>query len=217
MKGLLAQSSVVLVLALFARPASAADPIMTATWGTGVGTKPVYIHTAMPPRCDNPVLYGINVWNDMGATFAFTWPSSPITAQRESQQTLEEDRASITIEDGVMQNSTSLMESGVAYSTASFTIYDADTKVKSSFLHYGDAQTGEFHCADSPGTIPPADKFDYQSAIQHELGHALGFQLEYEYTGDATCIMYYGLTRGELNRTECAGEYNVFRSEYGIR
>lgn len=217
MSKLSVQTSVALGLALIAGSTSAADPFVNATWGVGIGTKPVYIHTAMPPLCDNAVLYGINVWNGMGASFAFTWPSNPITGLRENQQTFEEDRASITIEDGPMQNSSSLMETGVAWSKTSYTIYDADTKVRSSFLFYGDSQTGEFHCAGASGTIPPADKFDYQSAIEHELGHALGFQLQYEYTYDPTCIMYYGRARGELNRNECAGEYNAFRAAYGIR
>ncbi len=207
-----------LAMLTFSTSVAAQDPVINATWPANIGTKPVYIHTAMPPLCDKPVLYAINVWNGMGAKFAFTWPTNPITGLRESQQTIEQDRASITVEDGVPTNAAALMQTSVSFSSATYLMYDADIKVRSSTLFYGDSNTGEWHCAGTTNTTPPPDKYDYQTAIAHELGHALGFQLTSEYYYNPECIMYYASQgRGTVNRTECIGEYNEFRSSYGIR
>lgn len=209
-----------IILCAAATPAQAVDPEIVYTWGVGVGTKPVYIHSSMPSLCDNPVLYGINVWNAVGAKFAFTWPSNPITAYRESEQTVTQDRASITIEPATFAGSTLMATNTNRASSTSYTLIDADIKVNENLLFYGGSGTGgEFHCAATANTTPPSNKVDYQSAMTHELGHALGFQPAAigEYYDNPDCVMYYGLARGVINRTTCVGEYNEFRSAYGIR
>lgn len=200
---------------LFTGTAFSGPPDIYYRWGVGVGTKPVRVYYGLPAECDNPVLRGLNEWNDVGAAFAFGWPSPYLTNTRESALPDSSDEASVQVEDGILADSTALMETRTTRRDGY--IVDSDIFVNRNYVFYGPGPAGEFHCT-AANTIPPPDLYDYESAVTHELGHALGFQVgQPEFQGDRTCVMYAYLQRGELNRTICAAEYNEMRSVYGVR
>lgn len=209
-----------LLITLFSLPAAAADPTIVSTWDAGVGTKTVYVYSGMPAACDNPTLYGLNVWNDVGAAFAFGWnTANPVTAFREFEVSDSEDKATIYVEDRVISDPTVYMQTEV--SRLSGTIVDMDIFVNDNYLFYGagTGAAGTFYCPAARDTATPAGQTDFQSAIEHEFGHTIGFQLlpVGEYYGNADCVMYYALPEGVTNRSLCFGEYNEFRLQYGVR
>ncbi|MGH8073137.1 MAG: hypothetical protein ACREO4_03570 [Lysobacter sp.] len=195
--------------------ASAATPDIPYRWPPSVGTKPVYIHSAMPALCDRGVLYALDTWNQAGARFAFTWPSNPITPYRHTEQGTTQDRASITVEDGPMPSEHPYAQAAT-YKTLGTDGYivDADIIVNRNYLFYGSNNTGAFYCAADRTSPPPSTKYDYQTVMAHELGHVIGFD---EYYDDARCVTYAYLDYGDARRSLCTAEYLAFRSRYGVR
>lgn len=208
-------ASFTLTLGLAASTAASAAPYIPYRWPPTVGTKPVYIYSAMPELCDNGVLYAIDTWNQAGATFAFTWPSNPITAYRNSEQGITQDRAQITIEDGLMPPDNAYAQAATLKAIGSDGyINDADIFVNRNYLFYGANNTGKFYCAADRTSLPPSNLYDYQTVIAHELGHVIGFD---DYYHDASCVMYAYLDYGQARRSLCSAEYAAFRSRYGVR
>lgn len=171
-------------------------------------TKPVYLHIAMPAGCDLDVGRAVSAWNNAGAKFVYTFDrATNLTTTRGTASTV----AYPVIEDGATSSSAALMST--ARYTVGSTITQTDIVVKAEYLWYNsDEGGGKFHCS-STGAAAPSTKYDFQSAITHELGHAFGFG----HGGTTACIMYASLGLGTMRRTACSTEAAAMKSAYGTR
>jgi hypothetical protein len=207
-------SALGLAMALAASSAFAAGPINEAQW-PGTGVRQGFHESITDAGCTFASLGASNSWNAVNANFAiaadlfYTYP-------RVQDQTQAFNYQYITVEDApTLTSPTTLMETHVLRATGGATIVNADVFVISSRLDPAYADDGGFYCLSSSSV--PAEQFDFESAILHEFGHALGFQLTTEYSDDAGCAMYYGLSAGQARRTLCAAERQEFLDAYGAR
>ncbi|MCF5091176.1 hypothetical protein GIW57_13480 [Stenotrophomonas sp. PA-6-5C] len=65
-------------------------------------------------------------------------------------------------------------------------------------------------CTTAP-TIP-ADRFDGESALLHEFGHAVGF----DHGDDSNCPMYPTMPAGQVKRVLCEAEMEEYLWAYGL-
>lgn len=171
-------------------------------------SKPVYIHTAMPSGCDTDVGRAVSAWNNAGAKFTYTFDrATNLTTTRGTAGSVSYP----VIEDGTTSSSAALMSTS-RYTVGS-TITETDIVVKAEYLWYNNDQSGgKFHCSPT-GSAAPSTKYDYQTAIAHELGHAFGM----DHGGTTSCIMYSSLGLGTMRRTACSTEVSAMRAAYGTR
>ena len=198
-------SLLVLALAL-ATPSTANAQAVPVKWS--VLSKPVYLHTAMPAGCDEPLVRAVATWNAQTVKFKYQFDKAAnLTTTRWSVS----NNANVTIEDGVTSSAAALMST--SRRTTGTTIVDADITVKGEYLWYNsDESGGKFYCSATAGTTP-STKYDYQTAMAHELGHAFGM----DHGGATTCIIYASLGAGVARRTPCATEVTAFRGAYGTQ
>lgn len=194
------------VLLCLAFPTQALGQSVSVKWSAL--NKPVYLHTAMPSGCDVDLERAVAAWNNTGSKFTYSFNrSTNLTSTRGTATT----NAYPIIEDGVTSSSTALATTN-RYTSGS-TITQTDIIVKGEYLwYYSDESGGKFHCS-STGTSTPSTKYDYQTAITHELGHAFGM----DHGGSTSCIMYASLGAGTMRRTACSTESSAMRTAYGVR
>lgn len=195
-------------LALIAASFSSAANAQTVSAKWATLTKPVFIHTTMPSGCDTDVGRAVTAWNNAGAKFTYTFDrATNLTTTRGTASSV----AYPVIEDGTTSSSAALMTT-YRYTTGS-TITETDIIVKAEYLWYNSDQSGgKFHCTPT-GTAAPSTKYDYQTAISHELGHAFGM----DHGGSTSCIMYASLGLATMRRTACSTEATAMRTAYGTR
>lgn len=203
---------------LFVGAAQAQAVVVDQKWPSTIYSRALYIHSNLPVDCDQPTLRAATTWNNVGARFQHTWGSNPITAYRRSEQTLNQDLSSLTIEDGYLPANVHMQTQVVSQSSV---IKDADVTVNTSEIFYANGNSaGLFYCSPLASGLAPSNRYDYQTAVGHELGHAVGMHSRYEtgeYVGNYRCIMYGYMGSGDNRRTVCNEEYSAFRSAYGTR
>lgn len=174
--------------------------------------KPVLINYALPPNCDESTFRAIDVWNATGSYFTFEFDNW--TEARNTTGSGSYSGASIIIEDATITSGAIMVTKRVfTYWTSIPELVDADIEVNGNLVWYATdpAGEGEFRCEFNP----LAGKFDYQSVMGHELGHAGG--LGHSQTGPTPqrpCQLFYAFSRGEARRVLCAGEAAQWRNMY---
>jgi hypothetical protein len=168
--------------------------------------KYVYLHLAMPTGCDLTLQRSVTSWNNQGSRFYYNFdPATNLTSDRIANV----NNSNVNVEDGYPDNPAALMQTLRRSSGTS--IIDADIIVKSSYLwyySYSDESGGLFHCET---TAPPTSEWDYQSAMTHELGHALGF----DEANNTACVMHSSLGKGVVRRNPCSIERSAIQGTYG--
>lgn len=195
-----------LALVLLSATAPAKAQTVSVKWA--LLNRPVYLHTAMPSGCDTEVGRAVTAWNSAGSKFTYQFDrAANLTTTRGTASSV----AYPVIEDGATSSTTALMTTN-RYTTGS-TITEADIIVKAEYLWFNNDQSGgKFHCSPTAAAAP-ATKYDFQTAITHELGHALGV----DHGGATSCIMYASLGLGTMRRSACSTEAAALKSAYGTR
>ncbi|MFD1296166.1 hypothetical protein ACFQ4Q_05915 [Lysobacter gummosus] len=187
----------------------AAAPPIPAIWqveSIGVGT-----HSSIPLACDPANIGGSDKWNAVGAKFYFIYNSTNYHL-RKAEQALAFNQKNITIEDGVMVNVGAIMEAYVLRNLTTKVIVNADITVDKERINPVTPVPGHAPLICSSLPTIPNDRIDWQSAITHELGHAVGFD---HTTDEPTCSMYTGFSWGEVRRNLCDLEKQAYLDAYG--
>lgn len=191
--------------------AQAAPPVASAAWNqTPV---PIKIHNALAPACDDPTMFAMDTWSyDGGSSFKYSGPTFTDTRVMSlNGYGTREDRV-VNIQDDSTLPSGTHMRTRVAYSaTVANQINDADVFVRHDYSYYTNSPTyAGYYCAS--GT-PRTNQIDYETAMLHELGHAMGFVENYNTT--AACVMYPYLSGGTVRRALCADDRQGAINTYG--
>lgn len=180
---------------------------ITAKWATK--SRPLFLHTEMESLCDNNTARAVATWNSASS---FQWDFNQrgsLTGQRAQGDPI--DRT--TIELG--GTGTALAVTNKYITPSNNRIIDADIVFNKDIYYFSPAGSGNsitMWCDPLPQNSDPYySKYDYQSILAHELGHALGF---IEYYGDDKCVMYYRLEKGRARRDLCAGERKAVGDAY---
>lgn len=169
-------------------------------------TKTVWLHTAMPTGCDSPLVRAVNTWNAQPVNF--NWQFDAAANLTGSRWYSGDSR--YVIEDGTTSSASAHAST---YRAATGTIGQVHTVVKAEHLWYNnDESGGRFYCSATAGTTP-STKYDYQTTMTHELGHALGM----DDGGASTCVMYgyQGMGTAGQRRSLCSTEATSFKNAYG--
>lgn len=196
------------------------QPPIYASWY--VNQMPVWIHYDLPPICDEPTYRAAATWNNVGAAFTlvtsnqYFYGTSILGGQRDpSRINLETSGA---LPDGKFMRAYLYVDAGQYDPNFGYhKIVDVDIYVNADYLYYTESGAGThgFYC----GISLPSHKLDYQSAMVHEFGHALGLD---HYSFDVQdsykhCIMYRYLGTGAIRRNPCSAEAAQLRNIYGSR
>lgn len=191
--------------------AQAAPPVASAAWNQN--PVPVKIHTALAPACDDPTAFAMDTWSyDGGSQFKYSGPTFTETRVMNLNNYGTREGRVVNIQDDDSIPSGTHMRTRVAYSAdVANQINDADVFVRYDFSYYTNSPTyAGYFC--SSGT-PRGDQIDYESAMVHELGHAMGFVENYSTT--TACVMYPTLRGGAVRRTLCADDRQGAINTYG--
>lgn len=186
-------------------PGHAAYPVIAKPWNAesiGVG-----FHESVK-RCISSTIGASNTWNAVSADFFFL-TETIATHKRAAEQTQAFNLKNVTIEDKAsLDDVDALMETRRVFIGDYMT--NADIRVRTSRMDQGTAVPGTFICTTS-STIP-SDRYDWESAILHELGHVIGFNDVKE----PSCSMHESVGLGQMRRVPCAAEKTEFLAVYGL-
>jgi hypothetical protein len=179
------------------------------------------IHNRMPAGCDGPTGDAATTWNNTGARFQITQVAQNFT-NTYVDETNNPDYNYINIQDASGLSSTEPMRtiSTSQYSGGRYVRTDANIYVNTNMLYYFDPgetqQSTDFYCAQTLPSGGLGSQTDYQTAILHEFGHAIGFNHR---TDGATgpCVMAASIPRGTAKRTPCTDERQRMLAVYGAR
>lgn len=186
--------------------ASAATAQVPAPYKLSSNTRALLLHFDMPAGCDPYVTASVNAWNGAGSRFRYSFSqSNSLTGDFDNLT----NSSRTTIQPGVTDAIMSTRRR-----TSGNTLLDSDVIVSEARLFCGTTSStrqsgGQFHC--SVSSTVASDKLDFQTAMTHELGHALGL----DHTYDRACSMYLYQTFAEVRRTLCADERTAIRGVYG--
>lgn len=149
-----------------------------------------------------------NAWNAVGADL-YLPTDSLATHPRVSEQTQAFNYANITVEDADNVTPGAGMETRTTVNPNTGTILNADIYVDRKRMDQTPGVT-QLICTTAP-TIP-ADRFDGESALLHEFGHAVGF----DHGDDSNCPMYPTMPAGQVKRVLCEAEMEEYLWAYGL-
>lgn len=194
-------------LTIWGHSAFAAPPIITMQWEAS--SVNVGFHSSIPQACIYSSIGASNTWNAVGADFHLQTAGLG-SHPRVSEQTRAFDERNITIEDIESLPENTLMEARIRSELTTGTILNADIYVDRRYIQKT-ARFPELICTSAESI--PTDRFDWESAILHELGHAIGFV---EHTDNLGCSLHARLNAGELKRAPCAAEKQEYIRAYGL-
>jgi hypothetical protein len=222
--------ALIFTTALLLMPSAMAQSLSSAwTVVSPSQMRPIKINTAVTSNCQAATNNAAAAWNGTRATIVLQTPTT--TSTRIPALTSSSAGSSASTEAGVIniqdEPSTTfgsaIMRTAVLTSTTSQNILDANIYVRADYLYYATTAgrasstytTGKgYDCPSPASNAPRSNHFDYQTAMTHELGHALGFA---ESTSGSSCPMFQTLGVGQSKRTICASEKDALVFIYGTR
>lgn len=172
------------------------------------GLRAVGVNVGFPAACDGELQRATNTWNSQGANFRWVYDKkNSLTTQPAQGDPLERT----TIEERSW-NSDNAVATTFKLWGDDIGLLDSDIVVNSRLFFFEIYYYGDVWCNAVPwaGTLPN-NKFDFESVILHEFGHALGMVDKSFVT---SCVMSPSLIRGAIRRTPCSQEVQSFRSAY---
>lgn len=184
----------------------AANAQVPAPYKLSSNTRPLWVHFDMPSGCDPYVTASVNAWNGAGSRFRYSYSQS-------NSLTVDYDNLANSSRTTIQPGATDAIMTTRIRSSGG-TLIDSDVIASEARLFYGTTSStresgGQFHC--SVSLTVPSDKFDFQTSMIHELGHALGL----DHTYNRACSMYLYQAFSEVRRTLCADEKTAIRGIYG--
>lgn len=206
---------------LLAAPAPAAAQVTFTNEPWAVASRPVKINYRMPAGCDPSTSGAAATWNNTGARFQITDVGNYYQSEYINEQT-NPDYNFINIQDASGLASTTPMQtiSTSGYSGGRYVRTDANIYVNTNMLYYFDPgetqQSTDFYCASTVPAGGIGSQTDYQTAMVHEFGHAIGFGHRTD-GNTGPCVMAASVPRGTIKRNPCTDERQRMLSVYGQR
>ncbi len=211
--------AIIASLILGVSPASAQVSFTTEPWN--VTSKPVMVNYRVPAGCDAPTQAAATTWNNAGARFQITGVGQNYTSTYIDENN-NPDYNYINIQDasGLASNTPMQTISTSVSSGGRWVRGDANIYVNTTMIYYYDPgetqQPTDFYCATTVPSGGIGSQTDYQTAMLHEFGHAIGFNHRTD-GSTGPCIMAASVPRGTIKRTICADERQRMVSVYGAR
>lgn len=164
------------------------------------------MHNSVPPDCIQATTNAITTWNNVGANFSIL-PDFLVSTPRPDDQTVEYNEANITIDTGLFSNPRGIMGTTRDLNLTTKIITNADIRVDDRRVWNHDPSVEQLSCSTLPPTI---NQVDWESAILHEFGHAVGFL----HDASVGCAMYEHGLPGATQRTLCADERQAHIDNY---
>lgn len=187
---------------------------------------PVKVHTSVTSNCASATNNAAAAWNGTNSTVILQTPSTTstripaLTAGASSSAT---EPGVINVQDESSNFGSAIMRTVVATQANGTTIVDANIYIRNDYLYYATTAGRQsttytigkgYDCPSPASTLARVNHYDYQTAITHEFGHAVGFA---DSTSASTCPMFQTLGVGQNKRSICSSEKMAIIAIYGSK
>ncbi|MCR2834662.1 matrixin family metalloprotease [Parerythrobacter lacustris] len=166
-------------------------------------------NSGLSTKCRPAIARAVATWNGQSSPFTYSYST---TATRSSLENGDDNNLTFDYTSDTTMG-TALAQTRYDNAISGNRYRDADIYINANRLFYttssGD-NIGEYFCPSSAGQTTPSNRYDFETVVLHELGHAFGLA----HFSSTSCTLYASLAPGQQKRVPCSTEVGVFNSIY---